>query len=110
MNQLKKAFLKAGFESSDQGKVKERQPRKQDKLSKEDEGHKIRVQCEVCNSFTNDIEFYNHRDRRIDNQRWLCIKCADEHQIGDDLRDTHQSPNARNGSFRRQYGRTRQFK
>lgn len=108
MNQLKRALLKAGFASTEQMVVKERQPKKKVPLSEEQKGHEIRVQCEVCMNFTNDIERYDHRDRRIDKQ-WLCVKCADEHQITDECRSTHQSPNARSGSFRRQYGRTKHF-
>jgi hypothetical protein len=108
MDQLKRALVRAGFESKDQQKQIERKPKKKVALSGEKAGHAIRTQCELCDAFTNDVEYYQHNDRRVAT-KWLCINCADEHSINDMSRETNQSPNARNGSFHRRFGRTKKF-
>lgn len=107
MDQLKKALQKAGFASADQHKVKER-VRKEVKLDAERAGHTIRNQCELCDKFSPDVEFYEHRNRHVE-KKWLCMKCADTNNISDDVRRTAQSPYARGGRFLREYGHTRKM-
>jgi len=112
MKQLQHALIKAGLapkEAAEKPKKppkKSRVPKKEFKRFSE---HQIRTECELCNQNTPDIEYYQHNNKLII-KRWLCIKCADEHQVSDDLRETHQSSYARSGRFRRMWGRTKAFK
>ncbi len=107
MDQLKKALQNAGFFASEQVKVKER-TRTAVKLDKEREGHEIRNQCEFCDGFTQDVEYYDHPNKYVA-KKWLCVKCADEHRISDDFRRTTQSSSARSNRFQRNYGHTKKF-
>lgn len=112
MQQLKEALIKAGLVSKDEAVDRTKQPTKSKvpkKEFKKYEEHQIRADCELCNKYSPDVEYYKHNNKLIV-KRWLCIKCADEHKINDDLRETHQSSYAKSGSFRRMWGRTKSFK
>ncbi|MBI1909683.1 MAG: hypothetical protein HYS22_05895 [Deltaproteobacteria bacterium] len=70
--------------------------------------HHIRTLCEECQKSSPDVEYYQHRKRSLD-KYWLCVKCADDQSVPDDCRQTHQSPQAKTGLFRREYGATKVF-
>jgi hypothetical protein len=111
MSSLKNALQKAGFASTDQNKVVERQIKKapQKGAGIEADAQSMRNQCELCNKFTSDVEHYQHNNRLVVKQ-WLCLKCADTHKISDDLRTSAQSTQARSGRFLREYGHTKSIK
>ena len=71
--------------------------------------NQIKTICELCDQYAPDVEYYKHNNRLIV-KRWLCIKCADEHRVDDNLRETCQSSDARAGRFHRMWGRTGSLK
>lgn len=112
MDQLKKALMKAGLSASKPKPVempvqpkKSVSPQKEAKKFKEDQ---VRTDCEYCKKYSPDVEYYHHNNKFVE-VRWLCMKCADEYRILDELRQTHQSSDARSGRFIRQYGPTKKF-
>lgn len=111
MSSLKAALQKVGFASTDQNKVVERQIKKapQKGAGIEADAQSMRNQCENCMKFTSDVEHYQHNHRLVKGQ-WLCLKCADVHNISDNCRDTAQSTQARSGRFLREYGHTKTIK
>lgn len=70
--------------------------------------HHLRTFCDACSKTSPDVEYYQHANRRLD-KYWLCVRCADENNILDDTRQTHQSPQAQKKSFLRGYGATKVF-
>ena len=124
---LKKALLKAGVITEAQVKAAERTeaakkrpppppPRHTNKTlpppqkpRETKNAHHARTLCEACNKSSPDVEFYKHTNKSLD-KYWLCIKCADEYYIHDDLRQTAQSFHSMTAVFRRQYGPTKIFK
>lgn len=111
MDQLKQALMKAGLKQaapkkSEQAPVaKSVSPQKEAKKFKEDQ---VRTDCEYCKKYASDVEYYRHNNKFVE-VRWLCMKCADEYRILDELRQTHQSSDARSGRLIRQYGPTKKF-
>ncbi len=71
--------------------------------------HHSRTDCEACGHSSPDVEYYEHKNRSL-NKYWLCVKCADTHNIHDDFRQTMQSPQAMRGLFQRNYGPTKIFR
>lgn len=67
--------------------------------------HHLRTDCEACEKSSPDVEYYQHPNRSFPHY-WLCVRCADEHNILDDFRQTKQSQHSMSGAFRRNYGRT----
>jgi thymidine kinase len=110
-NQLKQALINAGIVTKDKLKDLERENVKKRHLksgAKMREDH-LRIVCEACEKTAPDVERYGHKNRMLENKQWLCLKCADQYQILDDCRLTHQSSQAKQGMFIRQYGRTKKF-
>lgn len=70
--------------------------------------HHLRTFCDACGKTSPDVEYYQHTNRRLD-KYWLCVRCADENNILDDTRQTHQSPQAQKKLFLRGYGATKVF-
>ena len=111
MDQLKNAMLKAGLITKDQVRTKPKKVKKSKapkKALKKYHEHQVKSVCELCNNPSPDVEYYRHNNRLIV-KRWLCVKCADEYKINDDLRETNQSFDARTGKFNRTWGRTKTF-
>jgi hypothetical protein len=108
MSSLKQALQKAGFASTDQNKIVERQIKKAPPKNAgvDADAQSMRNQCENCQKFTSDVEHYMHRHRLVKGY-WLCLKCVDANCISDDVRDTAQSTQARSGRFLREYGHTK---
>lgn len=110
MDQLKQALINAGVVTKDKQKelrrenAKERHIKKQRRTAHE---HQLRIVCELCTKTSPDVEYYEHRNRVVGDHKWLCMRCADDHQIDDNLRQTAQSQDSKTGLFRRQYGRTK---
>ena len=71
--------------------------------------HHIRTDCEGCRKSSPDVEHYLHTNRSF-NAFWLCVRCADAHNISDECRQTIQSQHAMSGLFRREYGATKVFR
>lgn len=71
--------------------------------------HHMRTQCDACHKTSPDVEYYEHKNRSLE-CCWLCVRCADAHNISDDYRQTVQSQHAQAGRFRREYGATKIFK
>lgn len=112
MQQLKQALIKAGLVSKEEAKDRKEPPKKSkvpQKEFKKFHEHQIKTECELCGYNTPDVEYYRHNNKLIV-KRWLCIKCADEYKIADDLRETQQSSYAKSGRFRRMWGRTKALK
>ena len=108
MEQLKKALVDAGLVSKkdlERDRVKKQHMKKSAKMRKDH----IRIMCEACGKTAPDVERYRHRNRLIEGKEWLCLPCADQYQIDDELRMTAQSSNAKSGMFIRQYGRTKRM-
>ncbi len=72
--------------------------------------HHLRTHCDACQKSGPDVEYYEHRNRLIENKKWLCVKCADEYKISDDCRQTLQSQFSMAKTFRRNWGPTKIFK
>ena len=70
--------------------------------------HHLRTFCDACGKTSPDVEYYQHTNRRLD-KYWLCVRCADENNILDETRQTHQSPQAQKKLFLRGYGATKVF-
>ncbi|MBF0493384.1 MAG: hypothetical protein HQM15_11480 [Deltaproteobacteria bacterium] len=115
---LQEALLKAGLAKSkslpDQKDKKktilksgEQRPAQARFDNREDKAP-IRTFCEACKRSGPDIELYEHQNRLI-SAKWICVRCADTHNIHDNTRQTHQSQHAKNGMFRREYGPTKVF-
>jgi len=121
MQRLKDAFIKAGIIPKESPKVapKEAPKKRRDEVVRKSRPpkeefeqyheHQIRTECELCRNHTPDVEYYRHNNKLIE-KRWLCIKCADEYKISDELRETAQSFYARTGRFRRMWGKTKELK
>lgn len=111
---MKYALIKAGIVPKEAASpaLKEDPPKKS-KVPKKELGkfheHQIKTECELCRNNTPDVEYYRHNNKLIV-KRWLCIKCADDNRISDDLRETNQSFYSRSGRFHRMWGRTKEFK
>ncbi|MBI2067577.1 MAG: hypothetical protein HYT77_06175 [Deltaproteobacteria bacterium] len=71
--------------------------------------HHIRTDCEACGKNSPDVEYYEHQNKSLA-RKWLCVQCADTHNILDTYRQTMQSSHAQSKLFRRQYGPTKVFK
>ncbi len=71
--------------------------------------HHIRTECDACGKGSPDVEYYEHKNRSLD-KYWLCVKCADNHNISDEFRQTKQSQHAMTRLFQRGYGATKIFK
>ncbi len=71
--------------------------------------HHLRTLCEACGKTSPDVEYYQHHNRSMD-KFWLCIPCADDHNIPDATRQTNQSLQAQKRMFIRRYGATKVFK
>ena len=129
MSLLKKALLKAGVVTEAQVKVVERKEQEARQAKRRPPPpppkprtvappeppketkhlHHARTFCEACGKTSPDVEFYKHTNKMLE-KYWLCVKCADEHYIHDDLRQTAQSFDSMTHVFRRQYGPTKVFK
>lgn len=111
-NSLKDALEKAGLKSSgpkNEHPRKPKKPKSSGKPKKAIEKHQQqRNFCECCKKVAPDVELYKHNNRSLQ-AKWLCIVCADEYLIPDDVRQSNQSDFARRGTFRRRYGRTKKF-
>lgn len=108
MKQLKFALIKAGIVQKEAAEEKKGPPKKSkvpEKIFKKFHEHQIITECELCGYNTPDVEYYRHNNKLIV-KRWLCIKCADEHRIDDELRETSQSSYAKSGRFHRMWGKT----
>lgn len=136
---LQQALLKAGLISQDQLKKAEaekkkaerearrppepkqaqkdkKSPRREKTQPKKSVGfiegkhhHHIRTACDACQKSSPDVEYYEHKNRSLE-KNWLCVKCADTHNISDEFRQTMQSQFAKTGRFLREYGATKVFK
>ncbi len=71
--------------------------------------HHLRTDCESCKKSSPDVEYYEHPNKSFQ-YYWLCVKCADDHSILDQYRQTKQSQHAMSGIFRRNYGPTKIFR
>ncbi len=71
--------------------------------------HHIRTECDACKKSSPDVEYYEHKNRSLE-KNWLCVRCADAHNISDEFRQTVQSQFAKTGRFLREYGATKVFK
>ena len=105
MKSLKDALLQAGLRSE---KVENERRRTHGPKKKSEVHQKTRTFCEVCKRNLPDVERYHHRNALLDVQ-WICIACADENQINDECRQTHQSQMAQKKMFKRFYGPTKKF-
>ena len=112
MDQMKKALLEAGVLDKEMRHEiqKDKVLRRHKRHDKRDRKDQISIICDVCDKSAPDVEKYGHNNRLIRGKYWLCVRCADENQINDDCRTTHQSTQAKSGLFIRQYGRTKKFK
>ena len=109
--QMKQALLNAGIIGRENLKEIEREKVKKRHLKKGGrirEDH-LRIVCEVCEKSAPDVERYLHRNRLIEGKEWLCLRCADEYRIDDEMRTTAQSTQAKQGLFIRQHGRTKKL-
>ena len=118
---LQEALLKAGLVSKEKlKKVEAEQRRPQGRRGsvpparskgfiEGKHAHHLRNQCEHCERFSPDVEYYEHRNQSL-SEKWLCVKCADQYNIEDRYRQTMQSQNTKSGLFRREYGATKVFK
>ncbi len=109
MDQLKKALIDAGIVTKEKLREEQREKMTQRHIAKqrkEGHEHQLRIVCELCSKTSPDVEYYEHQNRMVGDKKWLCMRCADDHQIDDRLRKTAQSQNARTNLFIRQYGRT----
>ncbi len=109
---LKEALEKAGLKASDSDNERKRKPRQgrppkeirpSTEIVKHQQPHYF---CDCCKKTAPDVEFYQHNNKSIQGSKWLCIKCADEKLIPDELRQSNQSDCAMRGTFRRNYGKT----
>ncbi|QQR80572.1 MAG: hypothetical protein IPJ69_15005 [Deltaproteobacteria bacterium] len=71
--------------------------------------HHLRTDCDSCQRSSPDVEYYEHPNKSFQHY-WLCVRCADEHNILDQFRQTKQSQHAMSGIFRRNYGPTKIFR
>ena len=100
--------MKAGLapgktEPAKDTKKKSLSPQKEHKKFHE---HQVRTECELCSKYAPDVEYYHHTNKFV-SVKWLCMNCADENKISDDVRQTAQSTDVRSGRFSRRYGRTK---
>ncbi len=126
MGDLRDKLIRAGFLSTElkkefekgspkqrrlppDGEKKKRSNQNSDNPSREGSAMHSRTLCEQCGKTTPDVECYHHSIRRLRGE-WLCVACADEFCIDDKIRVTNGSQHARTGLFRRNYGRTKQFR
>lgn len=116
MSSIKEQLLKAGFKPSPKPEVKPKPVVPKPAIKKyvppapkieskkhTHQGH--RTFCENCKNILPDVEFYNHRNPDVTG-KWICTDCADKNWIPDEVRQTAQSEAARNGIFKRAYGKT----
>jgi len=102
------ALKKAGLKSSEMKRKEAHATKDKAKDGSKIHDHHHRTECEACHKTAPDVERYEHRNRLIDVQ-WLCILCADQYKISDDLRKTAQSSSSKRRLFIRNYGHTRRF-
>ncbi|MBI4211333.1 MAG: hypothetical protein HY540_01720 [Deltaproteobacteria bacterium] len=103
---LRDALIKAGVVTQkdlEKEKVRKQHVKTSEKIKKD----QLRIMCDACGKTAPDVEQYQHRVGLIAGKEWLCLMCADEYQIDDQLRQTAQSSHARSGMFQRRYGRTK---
>lgn len=103
---LKDALEKAGIKTKKSENHRKYKPKKE--LAKVERHQETRIFCEVCETTQQDVERYKHKNRLIDAE-WICVNCADKNSIHDDFRLTEQSIAAKNRSFKRFYGPTKDF-
>jgi hypothetical protein len=111
-DQLKKALLEAGLVSKDKQKEIRRESSTKRHIKKQRRSgheHQLRILCELCKKTTPDVEYYEHRNKLVGNNKWLCLRCADDNQIDDQCRQTAQSTQSKTKLFSRQYGRTKKL-
>ena len=112
MQQLKQALIKAGVLPKDidekLGVKRPKESRTPKKELKRFHEHQIKTICEHCDNPTPDVEYYRHNNKLL-TKRWLCIKCADEFKISDEVRETNQSSYSKTGRFTRMWGKTKKF-
>ncbi len=116
---LQEALIKAGVVSKEKAREEARKksvPRHSRNEPKKTAGfiegkhqHHLRTDCAACKKNSPDVEYYEHRNRSLE-AKWLCVTCADQHNILDESRQTMQSQHAQSKRFRRQYGATKIFK
>ena len=106
---LKEALEKAGLKATGSENKRKRKPKRSGKPKAIEKHQRQRNFCDCCKKTAPDVEYYKHNNQSVD-ARWLCIKCADEKLISDDTRQTNQSDFAIKGTFRRQYGKTKEIK
>ncbi len=105
---LKDALEKAGLKSSKQKNERKRKPKGNRRPTAIEKHQRQRNFCDCCEKTAPDVEFYKHNNSSLQ-ATWLCIVCADKHLIPDEKRQSNQSDFAMRGTFRRGYGRTKQF-
>lgn len=106
MKNLKDALAQKGFRPT---KMENERKSAKGRVRSSSEKHQMaRNFCEQCNTTQPDVERYKHRNPTTDAQ-WICVPCADELMINDDCRATHQSDFAKKGTFKRQFGATKDF-
>lgn len=111
MKQLRDAFIKAGVitkETAERQEKKDPESKGKPPSRELNKYHtdQVKTDCEHCGKHSPDVEYYRHNNKLI-SKRWLCMRCADDGLIHDDLRQTNQSLSARTGRFIRQYGPTK---
>lgn len=102
------AFKKAGILSSEMKRKQAHGTKDKAKDGSKIHEHHSRTECEFCRGSAPDVERYEHRNQLLDVQ-WLCLKCADEYKISDDLRRTAESSSSKRKLFIRNYGHTRKL-
>jgi len=106
MGSMKDALLKVGIQTT---KTKNERKFKATKDQVQSEKHQQhRNHCEVCDFIQPDVERFKHNNPLVDAE-WICSNCADKSEILDSFRITNQSDHALKGSYRRQYGHTKDF-
>src|SRR3989338_2144778 len=105
---LRDALIKAGVVSKkdiEREKVRKQHVKPSEHMQKD----QLRIMCDACNKTAPDVERYQHRVGIIAGKQWLCLQCADQYQINDEVRQTAQSSHAKSGMFQRRYGRTKRM-
>jgi hypothetical protein len=111
--QLKQALINAGvvtqqkLQEIEKEKARARVQKRHVESDAKMREDQLRIVCDACGKSAPDVERYVHKNRLIVGKEWLCLRCADDHQINDECRLTAQSTQAQSRLFRRQYGRTK---
>jgi len=115
MGSLQDALVRAGLADKDKAeKQQQKQQKKQQDRQQVKEikpqvkmhsHHEHRTICEHCDRPYPDVEKYRHKNPVI-RGFWLCLNCADDFMIPDELRETAQSEYNRKNIFRRRFGKT----